>query len=291
MKKLKLFILINFLGFFSLLNVHSAEKLKVSVSISPQKFFAEKIAGDKVDISVVLPPGRSPATYSPTPRQLQKIINSDILFAIGVPFEKTLIKKIKSLNSELKIIHTQKGIKLRKMENHRHSHEAEGTDPHVWLDPLNAGVISNNICSTLCSEDSGNANFYRENSAKFAKELQELNKEISDKLAALKNREFFVFHPAYGYFADRYKLIQKAIEIEGKTPTAKQLIRKIRKIRKSGIRVIIVQPQFSKKTAETIASSINGKILILNPLAENYIRNLKRMADEIYKVCSEDIKK
>ena len=94
----------------------------------------------------------------------------------------------------------------------------------------------------------------------------------------MEGRSFFVFHPSFGYFADDYGLEQVAVETGGSEPSARQLARLIREARDAEVRVIFVQPQFSRKSAETIASEIGGAVVPIDPLARDYIENLERMA-------------
>ena len=94
----------------------------------------------------------------------------------------------------------------------------------------------------------------------------------------LRSRRFMVFHPAWGYFADTYGLTQIAIEQEGKEPGARALTALIEQARAKQVRVIFVQPQFNRKTAQRLAAAIGGRVEPIDPLAENYIDNLRRVA-------------
>ena len=94
----------------------------------------------------------------------------------------------------------------------------------------------------------------------------------------MKGKPFFVFHPSFGYFADDYGLEQIAVETGGSEPSARQLARLIDQARSSDVRVIFVQPQFSRKSAETVAAEIGGAVIPIDPLARDYIENLEQMA-------------
>lgn len=291
-------------------------KLKVSVSILPQKYFVERIGGDRVDVNVLVGPGQSPHTYEPTPRQLADLSGARLLFRIGLPFEDILMPKIESAFKSLKVVDTRKGIKLRVMEEHEaaheaeeehghasdkekhsgedthagegrhdpedeHGHEAGSPDPHFWLDPVQVKTQAQTISDSLSEIDPAGASTYRANLKSLQEDLDRLNAEISSALAPIKGRQIFVFHPAYGYFTDRYGLKQVAVEMGGKEPSAQQLARLVEKAKRDGVRVIFVQPQFTGKYASTLAKEIGGAVVSLDPLAPDYIKNLEDMATKV----------
>ena len=109
-------------------------------------------------------------------------------------------------------------------------------------------------------------------------DLQSLDRRIARILEPVKGEPFFVFHPSFGYFAEDYGLQQIAVETGGAEPSARQLARLIEEARERGVRVIFVQPQFSQKSAETIASEIGGAVVPIDPLARDYVENLGKMA-------------
>ncbi len=280
----------------------SDESESVFVSIAPLAHFVEAIAGDEVSVHVLVPPGESPATYSPRPRQMVELAKAKVLFRVGVPFENAFIPKIEKNMPQLKIIDLRDGIRLRQMDqaieddhahehehedvhedDHAHDHKHEGDDPHIWLDPVNAKKISTTICKTLIELKPESKEQYTANLEKLHKELDALHGEIEQTLKQLKTRELLVFHPSYGYFCDRYNLRQIPVEVQGKEPRGKELARFIKLATDNNIRVIFVQPQFSDTAAQSIAKAIDGAVLPLDPLAKDYIENLRGMTVKIRK--------
>lgn len=262
-------------------------KMTAFVSIIPQAYFLERIGDSHIDINVLVGEGQSPHTYEPTPQQMARLSSAKAYFAIGVPFEKNLIRKIKQSHKQLFVVETQEGITFRRLENHRHGDgkkEHHGAvDPHIWMDPKLVKIQARNIHDALCRLDPGNADNYSANLKTFLSDLNDADKRIAAALAPYKGRNIFVFHPAFGYFADSYGLHQMAVEIEGKEPGAKHLASLIDKAKKEGVRVIFVQPQFSTKSAEVLAKAIGGAVVPINPLARDYIANLERIASAIEK--------
>jgi zinc transport system substrate-binding protein len=265
--------------------------LRVFVSIPPQKFLTERVGGQHVDVSVLLPPGQSPATYELTPKRMVQLAEADVYFRTGVPFEAQLLTKVAAALKNLRVVDTCEGLELRPMPEHGgddHGHEAGSDhhhhgerDPHVWMNPQLAKVQGRIICQELCRLDSARASDYEANTRALEAELDKVDASIAAMLTPLRGREFYVFHPAYGYFADAYGLEQVAVETGGKDPTAKRLGALIERARKSGVKDVFVQPQFASTSADAVADALGGSAVPLDPLAEDYISNLLEVASKI----------
>ncbi len=263
-------------------------KVAVAVTIPPQMEFAREVGGEHVRITVLVQPGGSPHTYEPTPQQMTELAKVNVFFQVGVPFEKTLLSRIEAVNPSMKMVDTGAGIELRSMsedelkaDSDEPAGQAEGgnKDPHTWLDPANVRIMARHMADALSEIDPQNKADYAANLARFEKELDELDAYIRQRCQGLKTREFMVYHPAFGYFARAYDLKQVPIELEGKEPSAKTLAATIDFAHKNGIKVIFVQKQFSRRAAQAVAEAIGGKVVAVDPLAEDYVRNMKAMAD------------
>jgi zinc transport system substrate-binding protein len=262
----------------------------VTVSILPQKYFIEKIAKDKVKINVMVKPGFSPATYEPKTSQMKELINSDIYFSIGVPFEESWLSKFTDINKNMLLVDTAKGIKKNKMlghhhhgeaEHEEHHHDEESLDPHIWLDPILVKTQAKNILDALVKVDTSNREFYYDNYKNFLIELDNLNTKLSNMLKGIKGKKFMVFHPSWGYFAKRYELEQEAVEKEGKDPKPKEMIALIEEAKDEGIKVLFVAPQFSKVAATTIAENIGGSVIEIDPLAYKWEDSLVDVSEKL----------
>ncbi|MFC1475935.1 metal ABC transporter solute-binding protein, Zn/Mn family [Candidatus Zixiibacteriota bacterium] len=271
-----------------------AAKMKAFVSIMPQAYFVERVGGFAVEVEVLVAPGQSPATFEPTPKQMAALSGADIYFRIGMPFEDQLLRGIAAINEGLPVIDTRRGIKLRPMDEEstagdEHGHEHHGRyDPHIWLNPGLVKIQARNIVAGLIELDPAGKTAYEKNLQEFQADLAELDSTIAEILAPLRGREVFVFHPSYGYFAEAYGLKQVAVETGGKEPGARQLADLIARAKKDSVRVVFVQPQFSQKSAQTIAEAIGGAVVPLDPLARDYLENLRRMARAIERALAED---
>ena len=285
-------ILFLFIAAFTILN---ASKQELTVSISPQKYFVQKIVKDKFDINVMVKPGASPHTYEPKSSQMKSLSNSKIYFYTGVSFENAWLDKFKLSAKNTIFVDTAVGIEKLAMEAHshegeehnehkdeaKHDHENEALDPHIWLDPILVKIQAKNIYEAIVKIDSVNSEFYKTNYEEFLKELDLLNNELETILKPYENRAFMVFHPSWGYFAKRYNLEQISVEVEGKEPKPNELVELIKDAKIHDIKIVFVSPQFSQKTAKTISSSINAKVVSIDALDENWASSILSTAKEI----------
>jgi zinc transport system substrate-binding protein len=273
-----------------------AERLPVFVSIVPQKYFVEKIGDGLVDVSVMVPPGYNPHVYEPKPNQMVALSKARIYFAIGITFEEAWLDKFAAINPRMLVVHTDAGVEKIPMLSHyphellgdegeqmaKSEHEDEhGTaDPHIWLSPPEVKVIAKNILKALQETDPPNSAAYEKNARRFLEEIDRLDSQLRKIFAGKKGMKFLVYHPSWGYFARAYGLEQVPIEIEGKEPKPAQLKNIIEYARKEHIKVIFVQPQFSTKSAETIARAIGGQVVFADPLSLDWSKNLLDQAEK-----------
>jgi zinc transport system substrate-binding protein len=270
-------------------NAQAGKKLAVFVSIAPQKYFVHQIGRERVDVQVMVPPGASPATYEPKPRQMAALSKTPVYFAIGVPFERIWLKKIAAANPNMRVVHTDQGIQKIPMATHHHEsehhqakdHQNRGElDPHIWLSPPLVMTLARTIRNALQEIDPAHRSVYDANYKAFASTLTALDAELRNTFAGRQGLQFMVFHPSWGYFADTYGLKQVAVEIEGKDPKPAQLKELIEHAKEKGIKIIFVQPQFSSKSAKLVAREIGGRVAVADPLAQDWSTNLRAVVRE-----------
>jgi zinc transport system substrate-binding protein len=270
-------------------NAQAGKKLAVFVSIAPQKYFVHQIGRERVDVQVMVPPGASPATYEPKPRQMAALSKTPVYFAIGVPFERIWLKKIAAANPNMRVVHTDQGIQKIPMATHHHEAEHHQDkddrnlgelDPHIWLSPPLVMTLARTSRNALQEIDPAHRSVYDANYKAFASTLTALDAELRNTFAGRQGLQFMVFHPSWGYFADTYGLKQVAVEIEGKDPKPAQLKELIEHAKEKGIKIIFVQPQFSSKSAKLVAREIGGRVAVADPLAQDWSTNLRAVVRE-----------
>ena len=267
------------------------DRIQVTVSILPQKYFVERVGGQDVAVNVMVGPGESPHSYEPKPEQMRALSESALYFLIGVEFEGAWMERIASANPDMRMVDLSAGIDKLPMAAHGHAndeeHKAEGDeheedenglDPHVWTSPELVKGMAAVIARELAELNPQRADYYDANLDEFISDIESLQADIRASLNPLESRKFMVFHPSWGYFARDFGLEQVAIEVGGTEPSASQLAALLDEAREEGIQVVFAQPEFSTRSADTIAREIGGTVILISPLAEDWLDNLARVA-------------
>ncbi len=272
-------------------STEEGDELTVAVSVLPQKYFVERIIGDSINIIVVVPPGANPATYEPSPSDMRNMSSVDVWFTIGVPFESPWLPRFTGSNPDLRIRSTIENIERLPIDRYtvsghetlpdHHGHDGGSPDPHVWLSPELVRIQAAVIAEELSLLDSSGADEYMENLNSFSTEIDSLQSRIRLLIGASSSNSFIVFHPAWGYFADEFGLIQIPIETAGSEPSPREMSLLIDYARKNDIRAVFVSPQFSTSSAASIAAEIGVSVSYIDPLAENWSSNLLNVAEQL----------
>ncbi len=163
----------------------------------------------------------------------------------------------------------------------RHHHGPNEADPHFWMDPILFAQHARIIAAAMCESDSQSCATTQANLAGLETDLKAVDILVASILKPFEGRTLLVYHPAYGYFARRYGLKTIVVEDEGKEPEARALVALVDIARKENLTTVFVQPQFSSGRAKALASSINGRVVAIDPLALDYITNLESIANSI----------
>jgi len=272
--------------------------ITVAVSIVPQAWLVEQIGGEHVRVITMIKPGESHEAYQPTDAQVSQIMGAKVFFRIGMPFEQSPTFRSIQSSGKLTVVDVRQGMELRPMSRHSHADDTGGggafagagqharhhedpeetADPHVWLTPRLLAIQARTVAQTLQQLDPANHDDYHRRLEAFLERLAQADRAIRATLAPVKGKAFFVFHPAWGYFADEYGLRQVAIEVEGKDPSDRELTELQKLARQERIKVVFVQPQISSRAAEAVAQAVGASVAILDPLVPDVAENLQRVA-------------
>jgi len=247
----------------------------VFVSISPQKQFVEKVGGDFVKVQVMLPPGQTPETFSPTPKLLTELSGAQLYFQIGVPFETHWFDAISSTNQNMRIVKCCD--QLLKV-----SHQTDEHDLHIWSSPMYVQQLIAMIRDELIMIDPVHQSVYEANYQAYLKELTDLDITIHDMFADRRTDYFIASHAAWGYFADAYGLQQIALEKNGKESGPRALASMINLAKQEQIRTLFVQEQYKTPFINSLARELDADIVVLDPLSEDYLTNMLTIARQIY---------
>jgi len=233
----------------------------VLVSVQPQKFLVESIAGDACQVEVLVPPGASPHAYEPRARQIDLIKEAVLWFRIGESFEESLLPLVKE------VIDQRENLDLIGCSCH------DGADPHIWLSPSMLKQEAGQICTAL--EKLLNADLQAN--------LADLIARIDALEAQLRARQFsktiLVSHPAFGYFCRDFGIEQLSIEMDGQEPSPKQLTLLMTEVKQKGLKRIFLQQQYSEKGGRRIAAELGLELIPLDPYAEDVLANLSHIGE------------
>lgn len=257
----------------------------ISVTIEPQRYFVEKIAGDLFQVYCVTPAGQSPETYDPTPQQMVQISRSQAYFRIGeIGFEQAWMKNLQSQNPDMRVFDLSEGMELIKNQEEEHEgevahhHHHGSVDPHIWTSISGAKVIAQNTCQALVKLDPENQETYQAGYQRLIGEIDSTAVEMKRLLQPLAGSAFIIYHPTLTYFAREFGLQQLCIELDGKEPSPAQLKRLIETAAQSKAKVVFVQQEFDQKNAELIAKETGCRLVTINPLSYNWHDEMIRLA-------------
>ncbi len=272
-------------------NEKGADNNTITVSILPQKYFVEQIAGDKYEVNVMIPPGANPVTYEPSPGKMKMLSQSQAYLKTGhLQFEKAWFAKIKSANPNMQIADqsTKVNLIVTKAKEHKHAghHHHEGIDPHIWTSPKSVKKQIEVIYKLLSNLDPEYDLYYRKNTLKFGKELDSLDSFMNGKFRGIESRDFLIFHPALSYLARDYDLNQIPIQIEGKEPSPVKLQKLVDMAKTKNLETVFIQKQFNTDNAKTVAREIGGEVVVIDPLAYDWYEGMKDIASKLAEAMS-----
>jgi zinc transport system substrate-binding protein len=258
-------------------------KIKVATTIVPLGEFIKEVGGDRVKVTVLVPPAGDPHNYEPSPSQIREVVNAHLYVENGAGLE-SWIDDILTLNPKMHLVDSSKGVSLITGVAEDNASNAQRTpDAHIWLSPRDAMIQVENICDGLTEVDPSGKDYYANNRDNYLIKLKELDAYLNSSFAKLQKKKFVVLHPAWTYFARDYGLTQIAIEVEEKEPGPRYLATVVKACREYNITTVFAEPQYNPKMAEVISMEIDGKVVYIDDLAPKYTDNLKNVGEKIAK--------
>lgn len=230
----------------------AGNRTRVVTSFYPLYDFASHVAGNRAEVSALVPPGIEPHDWEPTLGDVNRARSADMLVINGAGFESWA----DGIGAK-RIVNTSEGIELA------------GADSHVWLDPILVKEQVESIRAALALVDSKNAAYYNENAAAYAAELDSLDSFIRSELATCKKSDFIAFHDAFSRFAQRYGLNQHAIhDISPEGEALPQRLHQVIELAgELGINTVYSEDLVDGRLAQVIADEIQGgRVLTLSPI-------------------------
>jgi zinc transport system substrate-binding protein len=255
------------------------EKPVVVTGLPPYAWIVERLAGDFAEVRSLLGSDQNPHTFEPSPSQMSAVGKAVIFIIAGIPFERRITSKLSSQNSLLTIVDVSVSAGA---QDHRDLHIDHADDPHIWMSPplliQQVGTITEALVQAFPEKEA----VLRGNHDVLVAEIEAVHRDIGALLTDYNGSTFYVYHPAFGYFAEAYDLHQKAIEVGGEVPSARYLVNLVDRAKEDGVKVIFVQPQFDPAGAQRIAEAIDGVVVPLDPLDADVLSSYRRIAEALH---------
>lgn len=259
----------------------ASDPVQVTVTVLPLQSLAESIGGDRVNVTVMVPPGVHPKTFEPTPMQMAALESADLYVSMGIPHEQNWKPQVMAARPDMPILHLIDTVDTRRIVKQTKEGKKEKPDPHIWLGPKQLRTMVTSLRNALTELSPEDAETFTSNAQNWLDRLDAADQQAQAMLSPYAGKAFLVFHPAYGYFADAYQLRQIAIEKQGMEPGPKMIAKSIELARAEDIKTVFVQANFSEDEARTIATEIDGKVVALDPLGPDPIVTIGNIAKAI----------
>lgn len=270
----------------------SNSKMNVAVTLQPYAKIAQEIGGERISVITMIPPNADPHSFEPKPASLKTFSKADLYLSDSSGLDQIWLPRFMSVNKKIDVFYISNGISWMTQTHHHHEEEHHGAelhhdedddhdeaslDPHLWTSPKQVIKIAENIFAVLVKKDPSSKPYYESRLKLFVEHWKSVDLFVEKTIAQIseKRRVFITFHPSYGYLARDYGLVQRTIEVEGKEPKPQDLKKLILDAKQNDIHAIFVQPQFSKRSAESIASQLNAIVVSTDPLAFDIEKNLR----------------
>jgi zinc transport system substrate-binding protein len=261
---------------------NSGDKI-ITVSIAPYKYFIEEIAGNDFVVNIMVPAGADPHTYEPFPEQISRLRKSVAYISNGyLGFEMNWLERFYETNSTMKRLSLGDGIDPLNSAHHHEGNRIESADPHYWVSPSCALIMAASIKGFLCELNPSQKEKYEKGYQVLLLRIHEVDDKARELFSGVKNRSFMIYHPNLGYMAREYELEEIPVEFEGKEPSPSRLRYLIDRARKDHLKTIFVQREYDTKNAKAIAGEIGARIVLIDPLSENWLRSTTDIIEALH---------
>jgi zinc transport system substrate-binding protein len=270
-------------------------KLHIATTFYPMYEFTKNITKDKAQVDLLIPSNVEPHDWDPSPKDIEKIQQSDLLIYNSPEMETWAPELQKSINN-VKFVKASEGISLMQgAKEEEKGDKGSHQDPHVWLDPVLAQKEVENITKAIVAKDPAHKAYYEKNSQEYIQQLKQLDHLYRTTLEKAPKKEFITQHAAFSYLAKEYGL--KQVPISGLTPEQEPSPARLSYLKKFAqkhhVKIIYFEEVASPKVAQTLANEVGAKTEVLSPLEGlskeeqdkglNYIKIMKRNLDSLKK--------
>jgi zinc transport system substrate-binding protein len=264
----------------------------ITVSIAPFKYFVEQIAGNDFTVNIMVPAGADPHTYEPFPGQINSLRKSVGYISNGyLGFEMNWLDRFYETNPTMKRLNLGDSIDPLASEHHHEGGHIESADPHYWVSPKCALVIASSVKRFISDLNPSQSQKYESNYQLLISKIRELDNKARELFTESPVKCFMIYHPNLAYIARDYGLEEIPVEFEGKEPPPSRMRELIDRSRKDNLKTIFVQIEYDTKNAKAIAGETGAKIVLIDPLSDNWQKSTTDIIDALYKSLTESSKK
>jgi len=241
--------------------------LTVLATFYPLYDFASNVAGDRANVSILVPGTVDIHSFEPTPSDIEKVATADVLIINGAGLEPWVPRLLAAIDRpNLRVVDTSQGVNLLPVPP-EFQRQGRTIDPHIWLDPTRTRQQVENIAEALMGADPANAAYFRSNANTYEAKLDALDAEIKGEIGAAKTVYFVTFHEAFAYFASRYNLTQ--IPIQGpfqEEPTPSDIQSVVSAIKQYNLRYVGYESLENQAIPEAISRQTNATLIPMDPI-------------------------
>ncbi len=268
----------------SSLELSARPPVPVVVTIQPLRSWVEAVGGDRVRVTVLIPPGRDPHTFEPRPSDIAAIYRAKLLVRVGLHLEASWIDRAISGVDSIWVFTIGPAVPTID----------DPPNPHVWLSLVNAQILVDSLVNVLSVLDPPSREEFQKRAEVFLRRANALHAKFQEKFRSLPRRSFVAQHPTWSYVARDYGLHQVAVlEVTpGQEPGPRTIARLIRLIREKRVPVLITEPQLPQNLVRMIQRETKIRVVQLDPLGglpghENYLRMMQENLEALYQAFQE----
>ena len=249
-------------------------RVNVVVSMHPHFDLVRQLAGEAAEVTRILPLGASPHTFDPTPRDVARIADADLVVFNG-GIDEWLLELVTASGTDAEVVEVMDVLTFEPITGDAHadragnedSHDHSGANPHIWLDPVLMARAVPILVEALSGADPDHADLYAANGKTLVASLNTLHTELAETLAPVRAAPFVPFHDAWPYFVRRYGLNQIAViePAPGREPSPSYIAEVLKQIGKGGATAIFNDVQLPARPAEIVAESAGLELYTLDP--------------------------
>ncbi|GAB4261531.1 MAG: metal ABC transporter substrate-binding protein [Deferrisomatales bacterium] len=267
-----------------------ADPVRVVTTLPDLADWVRQVGGEQMEVTSLLRGFENPHTYEPKVSDVKAVAGARLLVTVGLGLEEWTAGLVENArNGDLLVVEAGRealrgGARPDRGAGHPHP---EG-NPHVWLDPDKAARMCRAIARGLETVDPAGRDGYRARLARYLERLEATAARLRRRVAALPDRRFLSYHPAWPHFARGlgFELVGVVTEVPGREPSARALAALVNRIRKEKIRVLATEPQLSSKLPELLRQETGIRVVSLSPLlgsgpAADYLELLEANASAL----------